>query len=112
VVSACTRHCAAHLRAFAAGVGAFSTVIHLVLAAFLTASIAYLRAELADLLSELRSPRHLAHRERADVCATAIQLDASNHRLHLRFVQTLGRAVFARFHALVARFDTVFVFLV
>lgn len=110
--STCARHFVTSFRAFPAGFRALLTVIHLVLCAFLAARVADLCAELADLLRELRAARHLARRKRADVRATAIELDAAGHHFHVLFVQASGRTVLASFHALVTRLDTIFIFFV
>jgi DNA-binding GntR family transcriptional regulator len=87
-------------------------VIHLVLRAFLAARVADLCAKLADLLRELRAARHFARRKRADIRATTVELDTADHHFHVLFVQASGRAVLASFHALVTRFDTIFIFFV
>jgi hypothetical protein len=82
------------------------------LRAFFAASVTDLRAELTHLLSELRAARHFAHGERAEIRATAIQLDAPRHHLDVILMQTSGRTVFAGLHALMAGLDAVFVFFV
>jgi hypothetical protein len=111
-VGACDGHGPARFRAFAARVGTFLTMIHLVLATFLATGVAHLGAELANFLRELRAARHLSHRERADIGATAIQLDASNQLRDFAFMQTRRCTVLAGLHALMTGFDAVLVFFV
>ena len=84
-------------------------MIHLVFTALFAARVAYLGAELADLRGKLRAAGHLAHRKGANVSATAIEFDAADHHLDILFLEAGGRAVFARFHALVTGFYAVFV---
>lgn len=87
-------------------------MIQVVLAALLTAGFAHVGAKRADLLGELRASGHLTHGERTNIGAIAIQLDATRHHLDIILVQTGHGAMFARLHALVAGFDTIFVFFV
>ena len=87
-------------------------MIHFVLCAFLAARLADFRAKLADVRRELRTTSHFSDRKRADVCAAAIELNATSHHFDVILVQTGRRTVFAFRDARLTSFDTVLVFFV
>jgi hypothetical protein len=102
-------HLPARFRAFPAGFGALLAMIHRVFSALLAARVTDFCAQRANAFREFGAARHLAHRQRTDIRATAVELDAARHHLHFLFVQAGGRAVFARLHALVTGFNTGFI---
>lgn len=107
-----TGHGFAFLGAAFARLRAPLAMIHVVFAAFLSTSVAYLRAQAAKLLGKLRVTRHDLSRKHADVRAIPVEPDATFHHLHVVLLQTSGRAVFALLGALQARLDTTSIFFV
>jgi len=87
-------------------------VIHLVFGTLRAARVANFGAELADLGREFGVARHFTFGKRADVGAATIQLDATGHHLHIFLVQTRRSTMFAGFDAVMASFDTIFIFFV
>ena len=108
----CARHLAAGFCAVAAGSRALLAMVHLVLRALHAASVASFGAKLADALGKLRATGHFAHRERADIGAAPVELDAAGHHLDVFLVQARGGTVFTGVHALMTRLNAVFVFFV
>jgi hypothetical protein len=105
-------HCATCLGALFARIGTLVAMFVVVLAAFLTAGIAYVSTQLANPLGKLRSTGHFAHGEGANVGTAAVEFDAAGHHLHVVLLQAGSCAVFTGFHALVTSLDTFFVFFV
>ena len=87
-------------------------MVHLVPPAFFGACVADLRAELANVVRKHGAAGHLAFREGADVGAAPIKCDTARHHANVLFMQTGGRAVFARLRAAVTGFNAVLVFFV
>ena len=107
-----TSHRLAFFGAAFARIGAPLAVIHLVLAAFLTASAANVRAQSAELFRELRITGHELSREHANISAVPVEPDSTFHHINVVFLQTGRRAVFAFLSAFQARLDTTSVFFV
>ena len=95
-----TFFCAAFTR-----IGAALAMIHVMLAAFLSAGAANLSANPAELLGELRITGHELRCQDANVSAVPIEPNATLHHLNIILLQTGCRAVFAFLCALLARFD-------
>jgi hypothetical protein len=87
-------------------------MVHLMAAAFFTARAADFSADPTDFLREFRTARHEAGGHRADPGAIAIQPNAARHHFDIILLQTGAGAVFAFRGAIVAGFDTAFIFLV
>jgi hypothetical protein len=105
-------HAAAFLGAMAASLRAGLAVVVLVLRAFVAAGLAYLRAQLAQLLNEVTATRHAGCRESTDGSAVHVQRDAPRHHLDVFFPQARGCAVVTGVGARVAGVDTSLVLLV
>ncbi len=85
-------------------------MLRLMLPALAPAGIADFCAKGADSRREFTPARHESCRERANVRAIAIELDAAGHHFDVLLVQALGRAMFARRRAGVAGVDTLWYF--
>jgi hypothetical protein len=81
------RHLAAHFRASPAHLGAFPAMLHFgKTGAFLSAAVAYLRAQLAKLLRQLPIQAHHLHGSGTDRCTFQVQPDTLLHALHILFL--------------------------
>jgi len=87
-------------------------VVHVVLRAFLAASLTDLGAEAARGTDVFAAAGHEGYRQLACLCAVGVQPYAADHVLDVRFLQAAGRAMVARNHARMARGDAVLIFLV
>jgi hypothetical protein len=105
-------HCLAFFGAAFARPGATLAVIHVMFAAFFSASAAYLRAQPAEFLGELRVTRHELSREHANVRAIPVEPDAAFHHLYVVLLQAGGRAMFAFLSALQTRFNAISILIV
>lgn len=105
-------HSAAFLGATPASLRAGLAVVVLMLRAFVAAGLAYLRAQLAQLLNEVTATRHAGCRESTDGSAVHVQRDAPRHHLDVFFPQARGCAVVTGVGARVAGVDTSLVLLV
>ena len=101
------RHLAAFTDALGAGIGAFAAVFVIVLAAFLAAGFAYLRAQRAELGGEFAALGHVLGGQPADSGALHVQADAFRHHLGVLFLQAGRGAEIAVGGAAVAGFDAV-----
>jgi len=81
-------HPPAFRRASAACFRALLAMLHLVLRAFFAASLANLRAHVADRAGKFAAPGHVAGRHPAYLRAIHVQPDAARHHLHILLVQT------------------------
>ena len=95
-----------------ARIGATLAVIHVMFAAFFSASAAYLRAQSAEFLGKLRVTRHQLSREQANVRAIPVEPNAAFHHLDIVLLQAGGRAMFAFLSALETRFNTISILIV
>jgi hypothetical protein len=109
-VNAC--HCLAFFGAAFARVGATLAVIHVMFAAFFSASAAYLRAQPAEFLGKLRVTRHQLSREQANVRAIPVEPNAAFHHLDVVLLQAGGCAMFAFLSALETRFYAILILIV
>jgi len=81
------RHPPALFSTSAASLGAALAVIHLVFGAFVSASLADIRAQTAKRLGEFTSPSHITGRHAANLCAIHVQLYAARHAFNVLFSQ-------------------------
>jgi hypothetical protein len=98
----------AFLGAFDARVGAFLTMFHIVLAAFLSAETARRGAVLGEGWCLLRFAREQFCRHNAEQGTIEIELNAAGHHLHAFLFQTQRRATFTLSRAAIAHFNARF----
>jgi hypothetical protein len=87
-------------------------MLRLMFLAFGRAGIADFSTESAQTRREVAASRHQPCRERAEIRAIAIHLDATRHLLDIFLMQTFRCAMFARSGARVTSIDTGLVFFV
>jgi hypothetical protein len=98
-------HRFAFLCASFAGVGAALAVIHVMLAAFLSAGAANFGAQAAELFGEFRIARHELRGQDTDVSAVAVEANAPLHHFDVLFLQARGGAMLAFLRAFQAGFN-------
>jgi hypothetical protein len=86
-------------------------MLGIVLLALGGTGVADLCAKAAEPHGEFTAARHEPHRKSADICAIAVELDATRHHLYVLLVQAFGCAVLASDRAGNARMDATLVFL-
>ena len=99
------RHATALLRAMRAHLRAPNAVLHRVLAAFVGASLADLRAQLAQCHVVLAVAGHEAGGQASDFCAVDVERNAMRQAARVTLVETGDRAAVAGIRAVVTRAD-------
>jgi hypothetical protein len=105
-------HFLAFLGASFAFVRAFTTMFHVVLAAFFGAATANFRAMSADMRRLFRIARHQLRAHRANQCAIQIQFDAAREFLDHVFFEAGAGAMFALRRTVIAGINAALIFFV
>ena len=103
-----SHHLFALLGAAFAHVGTSLAMIHLMLAAFLSARTADIRADAADLLGGVRLAGHECRGCKADFRTVAKESDTASQFLYIVFPSTSGGTTFSFDGTFIAGFDAVF----